>query len=345
MSKYSIALIPGDGIGTEVVDATMPAFDKLAAKHGIEFDFKSYPFGGDHYISTGEVLSDESMVELKKHDALYLGAVGSPKVKPGILEKGILLKLRFEFDQYINLRPVKLYPGVETPIKGKTAEDLDYVVVRENTGGLYTGVGGGTMVGTEFEAVSQSMVYTHKQVERCLRYAFEVAMTRDRKKLCMIGKTNVLTHVFGLWERVYDQLKEEYPSVEATYMHVDAACMHMVTNPAQFDVMVTTNMFGDIITDLGAVTQGGMGMAALANINPEKTTPSMFEPVHGSAPDIAGQDKANPLATFMSAKMMLDFLGETEAAAELDAAICAVSEAGFEGLGTKEIGQLVVDKL
>ena len=345
MGKYNIAVIPGDGIGPEVIDATMPAIDKLASKYNIEFDFKTFPFGGDHYLETGEVLSDESMVELKKYDAIYLGAVGSPKVKPGILEKGILLKLRFEFDQYINLRPVKLYPGVESPIKGKDAKDLDYIVVRENTGGLYTGVGGGTMVGSEYEAVSQSMVYTYKQVERCLRYAFEVANSRDRKKLCMVGKTNVLTHVFGLWERVYDELKKEFPKVEASYMHVDAACMHMVTNPAQFDVMVTTNMFGDIITDLGAVTQGGMGMAASGNINPVKTAPSMFEPVHGSAPDIAGENKANPLATFMSAKMMLDFLGEKDAADELDQAICSVSEEGYEGLGTKEIGEKVAAKL
>ena len=319
--SHKIAVIEGDGIGTEVVGSALKALGFLSEKFGFNLDLKHFPHSGSYYLESGEVLSDETVAELRKYDAIFLGAVGHPDVKPGIIEKGMLLKLRFELDQYINLRPVKLYPGVETPLAGKTSEDLSYVVVRENTGGLYTGVGGFTMKGSQDEVAIQSMVYNRKQVERCLRYAFELANSRPAKKLALIGKTNVLTYVFDLWKRVFDELCEEYSEVKGEYYHVDAACMFMVKNPAMFDVMVTTNMFGDIITDLGAETQGGMGMAASGNINPEKEAPSMFEPVHGSAPDIAGQNKANPIACIISAKMMLDFLGETEAADYLDEAI------------------------
>ncbi len=346
MKTYKIAVIPGDGIGPEVIEIGLTALEKVAKTHGFAIESKAFPFGGEHYLATGETLSDESMTELGDYDAIFLGAVGTPDVKPGILEKGILLKLRFEFDQYINLRPVKLYPGIETPLKGKTAKDLDYIVVRENTGGLYTGIGGIMMKGTVDEVAVQSMVYNHTQVSRCLRYAFELAQCRSRRTLALIGKTNVLTHVFDLWERVFHQIGEsEFPEVTREYYHVDAACMHMVNEPHRFDVMVTTNMFGDIITDLGAVTQGGMGMAASGNINPTRTKPSMFEPVHGSAPDIVGQNKANPLATVITVKMMLDFLSESEAAQAVDDAIASVTSAGFAGLGTVETGERILKEL
>ncbi len=323
---HKIAVIGGDGIGPEVIDVALKALQFEADKFGFKLDLTYFPHSGTHYLKTGEVLSDETMTELKKFDAIFLGAVGTPDVPPGIIEKGLLLKLRFELDQYINLRPVKLYPGVETPLKGKGPAELDYVCVRENTGGLYTGVGGISMKGTKDEVAIQSMVYNRTQVERCLRYAFKLAQTRPSKKLALIGKTNVLTFVFDLWKRVFDELAKEFPDVKTEYYHVDAACMFMVKSPEKFDVMVTTNMFGDIITDLGAETQGGMGMAASGNINPEKLAPSMFEPVHGSAPDIAGQNKANPLAAIMSGRMMIEFLGEKAASDHLDRCIGIYTE-------------------
>jgi 3-isopropylmalate dehydrogenase len=341
-----MAVVPGDGIGQEVVAVGLEVLDTVASRHNFELELKEYPFGGAHYMATGEVLSDESLEALRQHDVIYLGAVGHPDVKPGILEKGILLKLRFVLDQYINLRPVKLYDGIETPIKGKTAADLDYTVVRENTGGLYSGVGGFNMKHSEDEVAIQSMVYNYKQVSRCVRYAFELAQTRPRKTCALIGKTNVLTYVFDLWERVFNDIGEaEFPDVTREYYHVDAACMHMVNQPERFDVMVTSNMFGDIVTDLGAITQGGMGMAASGNLDPSKQSPSMFEPVHGSAPDIAGQNKANPLAAVITVKMMLDFLGETAAAEEVDRAINAVTGAGFEGMSTTDIGAALMSNL
>jgi 3-isopropylmalate dehydrogenase len=346
MNTYKIAVIPGDGIGPEVVDIGLQVLAKAQEQHGFAVETETFPFGGEHYLATGEALSDESLARLRQFDVIFLGAVGSPDVKPGILEKGILLKLRFELDQYINLRPVKLYPGVETPIKGKTSADLDYVVVRENTGGLYTGIGGIMMKDTEDEVAIQSMVYNHKQVARCLRYAFALAQDRPRQTLALIGKSNVLTHVFDLWVRLFEKIGEaEYPDVNREYYHVDAACMHMVKEPERFDVMVTTNMFGDIITDLGAITQGGMGMASSGNINPECTAPSMFEPVHGSAPDIVGQNKANPLATAITIKMMLDFLGEKAAAESIDRAIGCVTTEDYESLGTREIGALLLQHM
>ena len=344
--KYKIAVLPGDGIGSEVIGVGLKVLQKIAGKNNIPYIQKVFPFGGEHYLKTGEILSDESVNELKNYDVIYLGAIGSPKVKPGILEKGILLKLRFELDQYINLRPVKLYPGVETPIKNKTEKDIDYVVIRENTGGLYTGIGGFTMKHTEDEVAVQSMVYNYKQVSRCLKYAFEVAKNRPRKTLALVGKTNVLTYAFDLWERVFNAIGEqEYPEVNREYYHVDATCMHMVKQPERFDVIVTSNMFGDIITDLGAMTQGGMGMAASANINPTHKTPSMFEPVHGSAPDIAGQNKANPLATVMSLKMMLDFMEQPKAAAEVEKAICSVTSLDLDNMSTSEIEKAILSNI
>jgi 3-isopropylmalate dehydrogenase len=320
--EHNIAVIGGDGIGPEVTEVALNAAQAQADKYGFTLKLTDFPQSGSHYLKTGEVLNDDTLETLKGYDAIYLGAVGHPDVKPGIIEKGLLLKLRFELDQYINLRPVKLYNGVDSPLKDVGPEDIDYVCVRENTGGLYSGVGGFNMKGTKDEVAVQSMVYNRTQVERCLRYAFELAASRPRKTLAMVGKTNVLTYVFDLWDRVFNELGEkEFPEVKREYYHVDAVCMFMIKDPARFDVMVTSNMFGDIVTDLGAETQGGMGMAASGNINPTKSTPSMFEPVHGSAPDIAGQNKANPIAAIMSARMMLEFLGEQEAADDLDKAI------------------------
>ncbi|OED37110.1 3-isopropylmalate dehydrogenase [PVC group bacterium (ex Bugula neritina AB1)] len=342
---YKIAVIPGDGIGSEVMQVGLGVLESVCKKHQIEYEAVDFLLGAEHYLETGEALSDETLEKLKSFDTILLGAIGSPKVAPGILEKGILLKLRFALDQYINLRPVRLYPGVESPLKEKVANDLDYVVVRENTGGLYTGIGGRSMVGSINEVASQSMVYNYAQVERCLRYAFELAQTRERKKLALIGKSNVLTHVFDLWLRVFDEIRQSFPDVKTEYYHVDAACMHMVRSPEMFDVMVTTNMFGDIITDLGAETQGGMGMACSGNLNPTKTTPSMFEPVHGSAPDITGQNKANPLAMVMSVKMMLEFLNENEAAKSIDQAIVDVSQKSFHKMSTDEIANALMASL
>ncbi|UDQ97243.1 3-isopropylmalate dehydrogenase [Lentisphaerota bacterium WC36G] len=366
--KYSIAVLPGDGTGPEVVAEGVKVINAAAEKFGFAVDYKYFDWGGDRYLETGNVLPDDAGEQLKQHDAVFLGAIGHPDVKPGILEKGILLKLRFELDQYINLRPVKLYPGVETPLAGKTPEDIDYVVVRENTGGLYTGIGGFTMKGTENEVACQSMVYNRAQVERCLRFAFEQVYKRhsadnpwkglseeDVKagkigQLTLCGKTNVLTYVFDLWERVFYEVAADYPEVKTDYTHVDATCMWMVKNPEWFDVIVTCNMFGDIITDLGAMTQGGMGIAAGGNINPNGV--SMFEPIGGSAPKYTGMNVINPLAAISSTAMMLDFLGESEAAAAIEKAVMYVTGekldsmgAGRMGYSTTEVGDLVVENL
>ena len=284
--------------------------------------------------------------DLRAYDAIYLGAVGSPDVKPGILEKGILLKLRFDFDQYINLRPIKLFPGITTPLKGKTANEIDCIVVRENSGGLYSGIGGISQQGTQHEVAIQSMVYTYQQVSRCLRFAFEVAAKRSRKTLALVGKSNVLTYVFSLWERVFHEMgARDFPEVTREYYHIDAACMHLVNQPERFDVIVTTNMFGDIITDLGAIIQGGMGMASSGNINPTHAFPSMFEPVHGSAPDIAGKNQANPIASVLTVKMLLEHLKENDAAKSIEEAVTKVAETGTTGLGSKEIGEMIMQSL
>jgi 3-isopropylmalate dehydrogenase len=298
-------------------------------------------------MRTGEILPDSALEELRQLDAIYLGAIGHPDVKPGILEKGIILKLRFALDQYINLRPVKLYPGVETPLKDKGPEEIDFVVVRENTEGLYAGSGGFLRRGTPDEIAVQESINTRKGVERCLRYAFQYCRQRNKeKRLTLCGKSNVLTYAFDLWERVFDEVGQEYPDIQRAYAHVDAICMWMVKNPERFDVIVTDNMFGDIITDLGAMIQGGMGIAAGGNINPEGT--SMFEPIGGSAPKYAGKGVVNPLATIMASQMMLDHLGEVEAAAMVEKAVVKViqnhiksMEARMMGASTSEVGDLV----
>ncbi|MBU0479436.1 3-isopropylmalate dehydrogenase, partial [bacterium] len=316
-----------------------------------KFDFKleltHFDYGCDRYLATGEVLPENAVAELSKHDAIFLGAIGHPDVKPGILEKGILLALRFALDQYVNLRPVILYPNVETPLKDKNPADIDFVVVRENTEGLYVGAGGVLKKGTPDEVAVQESINTRKGVERCIRFAFEVARKRNkRKKVTLCGKTNVLTFAFDLWERAFYEVAKEYPDIATDYAHVDATCMWMVKNPEWFDVIVTDNMFGDIITDLGAMIQGGMGIAAGGNINPEGV--SMFEPIGGSAPKYTGKNVINPLAAIGAGQMMLDYLGETEAAQAIELAIRKVvaekmksMSAGKMGYGTKEIGDLV----
>ncbi|MBN2666156.1 MAG: 3-isopropylmalate dehydrogenase [Bacteroidales bacterium] len=349
---YNIATIPGDGTGPEVVRQGRKVLAAAANKYGFNLNFEEFDFGGDRYLRTGEILPDSATEELRKFDSIFLGAIGHPDVKPGILEKGILLRLRFELDQYVNLRPIKLYPGVATPLKDKGPEHIDYVVVRENTGDVYTGSGGVTMKGTPHEVAMQNMVYNRFLVDRCLRYAFEFTRKRNKRKtLALCGKTNVLTYVFDLWERAFHEMGQaEYPDIKREYYHVDATCMWMIKNPEWFDVIVTTNMFGDIITDLGAITQGGMGIAAGGNINPEGV--SMFEPIGGSAPKYTGMNVINPLAAIACGGMMLEQLGEAEAARAIENAIMDVTAsklkdlgAGKMGYSTTEVGDLVAERV
>ncbi len=346
---YEIAVIPGDGTGPEVVAEGLKTLETAAAKYNFACHICTYDIGGEHYLTTGETISDQQLDSLAQKDAIFLGAIGHPDVKPGILEKGILLKTRFALDQYINLRPVKLYEGVYTPIKDKLSEHVDFVVVRENTEGLYAGAGGCLKRGTADEVAIQESINTRKGVERCIRYAFEYCQTRNSaRKITLCGKTNVLTYAFDLWERTFYEVAEEYPDIEANYAHVDALCMWMVKNPEWFDVIVTDNMFGDIITDLGAMIQGGMGIAAGANINPAGV--SMFEPIGGSAPKYTGQQKINPIAAILAVQLMLDTIGEKKAATSVEAGVAKVLRedikdvaAGKMGHSTSEIGDLVVD--
>jgi 3-isopropylmalate dehydrogenase len=352
MSKsYSIAMLPGDGTGPEVVREGRKVLEAAAAAHGFSLDFTEFTIGGDHYIKTGEILPDSVVEDLRKADAIYLGAIGHPEVAPGILEKGILLRLRFELDQYVNLRPVKLYPSVSTPLKDKGPEHIDFLVVRENTEGFYVGAGGFLKKGTPDEVAIQESINTRKGAERLLRYAFE--KTRDRgkeKKLTLCGKTNVLTFAWDLWMRTFEELAAEYSDVTTEYAHVDALCMWMVKNPEDFDVVATDNMFGDIITDLGAMIQGGMGVAAGGNINPDGV--SMFEPIGGSAPKYTGKNVINPVAAIMAGGLMLDTLGEGKAALAVEAAVVKTLtnnlkslDAGRMGYSTSEVGDLVAGYL
>lgn len=366
MKTYKLAVIPGDGIGPEVITEGTKVLDAAGKKHGFAFDTTFFDYGGTRYLKTGEILSDKEVEGLKKFDAIYLGGIGHPDVKPGILEKGILLKLRFDLDQYINLRPVRLYENVNTPIKNKGPEHINYTVVRENTGGLYTGVGEFQKKGTPDEVAIQSMIYSRKQVERCIRFAFEYTrkrhaekpwsgLTKEEKdagfigKLTMCGKTNVLTYVWDLWDRVFNEMAREYKDIKADYVHVDAMCIYMIEQPERFDTIVTSNMFGDIITDLAAVTQGGMGVAPSGNINPEGV--SMFEPVHGTAPQFTGKNVINPVATIATGALMLNYLGEEKAGAEVEEAMKKVIKnmksmlAGQMGYTTSEIGDMVVENL
>ena len=345
---YRIAVLPGDGIGPEVVAEAMKVLEAAAEVCGFDYQADFFDYGGERYLSTGETLTDDALEELRSYNAILLGAVGHPDVRPGVLEHGILLRLRFGLDQYVNLRPVKLYPGVECPLRDKSPEDIDLVVVRENTEGLYVGAGGFIRKGSKDEIAVQESVNTRMGVERCVRYAFEYCRLRDRgRKVTFCGKTNVLTYAHDLWERVFYEVAAEYPDISTDYAHVDAICMWFVKNPEWFDVVVTDNMFGDIITDLGAMIQGGMGIAAGGNINPQGT--SMFEPIGGSAPKYTGKNVINPLAAISAMQMMLEFLGEREAAERVESAVIkALSSgriksmsAGKMGLGTDEVGDLV----
>jgi len=348
---YRIAVLPGDGTGPEVVREGLKVLDAAAEKAGFKYEKIMYDLGGERYKKTGEILPDSVLEELKKVDAIYLGAVGHPDVKPGILEQGLLLKLRFSLEQYINLRPVKLYPGVWTPVKDKGPEDIDFVVVRENNEGLYVGEGEFINKGTPEEVALQLSRNTRKGVDRCLRYAYEYTKKRNKdKKLTLVGKTNVLTYAFDLWERAFNEMAKEYPMIKTDYAHVDATCMWMIKNPEWFDVLVTDNMFGDIITDLGAMIQGGMGIAAGGNINPEGV--SMFEPIGGSAPKYTGKNVINPLAAICAGGMMLAELGEQKAADMIEKAVMSVTanklkslSAGKMGYSTSEVGDLVVEAL
>jgi 3-isopropylmalate dehydrogenase len=351
MKSYKIAVIPGDGTGPEVIREGLKVLEAAASRYNFEYESTSYDFGGDRYLKTGEVLPAPAIKELAGFDTIYLGAIGHPDVKPGILEKGILLTLRFTFEQYINLRPVKLYDSRFCPLKDKKPEDVDFVVVRENTEGLYKGLGEFKNKGQAGEIAIQTSYNTRKGVERCLRYAFEYTRKRNRaKKLTLCGKTNVLTYAFDLWERTFQEVAKDYPDIKTGYAHVDATCMWMVKNPEWFDVIVTDNMFGDIITDLGAMIQGGMGIAAGGNINPGGV--SMFEPIGGSAPKYTGKNVINPLAAICALAMMLEQLGESAAAKAVEDAVIKVAReklkslgAGKMGYSTSEVGDLVVKEL
>jgi len=352
MKSYNIAVIGGDGTGPEVVREAVKVLEVAAKKFKLKLNYTNYDLGGDRYLRTGEALPDSVLAELRKFPAILLGAIGHPDVKPGILEKGILLRTRFELEQYINLRPVKLYDERFCPLKDKKPEHIDFVVVRENNEGLYTGVGGFVFKGTPGEVALQESVNTRRGVERCLRYAFEFARKRNKeKKLTLCGKTNVLTYAFDLWERAFHEIgQKDYPDIRRDYAHVDATTMWFVKNPEWFDVIVTDNLFGDIITDLGAMVQGGMGIAAGGNINPQGT--SMFEPIGGSAPKYTGKGVINPLAAICAGAMMLDFLGETKAAKAIEDAVIKITRekmkslaAGKMGYSTSQVGDLVAAAL
>lgn len=349
---YKIAVLPGDGIGPEVVNEGLKVLKVVADKTDFDYETVEYDFCGERYLETGEVLPDSALSEFRDMDAIYLGAVGHPDVKPGILEKGILLKIRFGLDQYINLRPIKLYPGVWTPIKAKGPDEIDFVVVRENTEGLYAGIGGFLKKGTPDEVANQLMVNTRKGVERCVRFAYELTRKRNSSmQLTLCDKANVLTYAHDLWRRTFDEVGEEYPDIKKDYAFVDAVTMWMVKNPEWFDVIVTCNMFGDIVTDLGAMIQGGMGIAASGNINPEGV--SMFEPIHGSAPKYKGKNQINPIASICAVSMMLEHLDEKEASALVEKAISETLSsgkieslsAGKMGFSTTEVGDMIVEKI
>jgi 3-isopropylmalate dehydrogenase len=323
---YVVAHVPGDGVGPEVTEVARNCVDAVAARRGFRVDWRPYSLGAKHYLETGEVLPDAALDELRKTDAVLLGAVGSPEVPPGVLERGLLLRLRAELDLYINLRPSKLRAGVDNAVSRDNLGDLDLVIVRENTEGLYAGAGGAVHRGTEFETATEESLNTWAGVRRCVRYAAELAAGRSGR-LTLVHKTNVLTNAGGLWQRVATEVAAEQ-GVQLSYAHVDAACLWMVDDPRRFDVIVTDNLFGDILSDLGAALTGGLGLAPSGNLNPDRTGPSVFEPVHGSAPDIAGQGLANPAGAVLSAALMMAHLGQPEAGADLDTAVSSVLAAG-----------------
>jgi len=344
MSSYKLAVIPGDGIGPEVVAEGLKVLDVIAAKHGLTFAKTEYELGAKYWHKTGETLPDSVMAELAQADVILLGAVGDPSVPSGVLERGLLLKLRFAFDHYINLRPTRLYPGVASPLANPG--EVDFVVVREGTEGPYIGAGGVLAFGTENEIATEESINTRRGAERAIRYAFETAMKRPRKKVTLVHKNNVLTRAGNLWTRAFNEVAAEYPDITTDYIHVDAAAMFFVTQPHRFDVVVTDNLFGDIITDIAAAISGGIGLAASGNINPTGKFPSMFEPIHGSAPDIAGKQLADPTATISSVGMMLAHLGHLDAAAEIAAAVTHDLETrGSAKRSTAEVGTALAEAL
>jgi 3-isopropylmalate dehydrogenase len=348
---YRIAGIPGDGTGPEVIREGLKVLEAAGRKYNFKYETKIFDFGGERYLKSSKTIEDKDIDELKEYSAIYLGAIGHPDVKPGILETGILLKIRFSLDQYINLRPVKLYNAAFCPLKDKKPEDVDFVVVRENSEGLYKGMGEFRNKGAKDEVAIQISYNTRKGVERCIRYAFDFCRKRNKnKKLTLCGKTNVLTFAWDLWERTFYEVAKEYPDIATDYAHVDATTMWFVKNPEWFDVIVTDNMFGDIITDLGAMIQGGMGIAAGGNINPEGV--SMFEPIGGSAPKYTGKNVINPLAAICAAGMMLENLGEVEAGKAVEDAVIKIVQtklkslaAGKMGYSTADVGDMVAESL
>ena len=349
--SYKIAVIPGDGTGPEVVAEGLKVLRQASKKFGFDYKEEVFDYGGERYLKTGKTITDAELEGLKKFDAIFLGAIGHPDVKPGILEQGILLRTRFGLDQYINLRPVKLYNLAFCPLKDKKPEDIDFVVVRENSEGLYKGMGEFQNKGKPDEIAIQISYNTRKGVERCIRYAFETAKKRNKKKkLTLCGKTNVLTYAWDLWQRVFDEVKKDYPDIQTDYAHVDATTMWFVKNPEWFDVIVTDNLFGDIITDLGAMIQGGMGIAAGGNINPKGV--SMFEPIGGSAPKYTGKHVINPLAAICAAGMLLDNIGEAKAGKAIENSVIKIATgklkslaAGKMGYSTEQVGDLVAENL
>ncbi|HEY1600093.1 MAG TPA: 3-isopropylmalate dehydrogenase [Pirellulales bacterium] len=352
--NLKIAVIGGDGTGPEVAAEGLKVLAAVSKLENFRYELEHYDFGGDRYLRTGEILPKGAVDELRKFDAIYLGAVGHPDVAPGILEKGLLLELRFQLDQYINLRPVQLFPGVDTPLKDKGPADVDFVVVRENTEDMYCGVGGFLKKNTPDEVATQTAIYTRKGCERCIRWAFDFTRRRNnpKKMLTLVAKTNVLTYGHDLWWRTFRDVAKEYPDIKADYNHVDACCMWMVKNPEYYDVIVTTNMFGDIITDLGGILQGGMGVAAGGNINPDPGGTSMYEPMGGSAPKYTGLHVINPIAAINALGMLLEHTGQPAAAARVQKAIRAVTgskmksqAAGKMGHSTQQVGDLVVAAL
>ena len=341
MKNFNLAVIAGDGIGPEVVGEGLKVLDAVAKKYDLVFTKTNYELGATYWHKTGETLPDSVMAEIAKSDVILLGAVGDPTVPNGVLERGLLLKLRFAFEHYINLRPAKLFPGVTSPITNN--KGIDFVVVREGTEGLYVGAGSIKDEGTKQELAIEESINTYKGIERVIRDAFNRAQLRPRKKLTLVHKNNVLTRAGGLWTRVFNEVAKDFPQVATDYLHVDAASMFFVTNPERFDVVVTDNLFGDIITDIAAAICGGIGLAASGNINPTGAFPSMFEPVHGSAPDIAGKNLADPTATVLSISMMLNHLGEVKAANDVESAVARdLAGRGDKKRSTTEIGQALV---
>jgi len=342
MKSIKLAVIGGDGIGPDVVAEGLKVLDVIAKKYGVTFEKTSFELGAISWRKTGEALSDAVLAEIAKNDVILFGAVGDFSVPNGVLERGIILKLRFAFDHYVNLRPAKLLPGVASPLASQ--QPIDFIVVREGTEGPYAGSGGNFASGTKREVATEESINTRHGVERVIRDAFERAAKRDRKKLTMVHKNNVLVHAGDLWTRTFNEIAKEYPSVTTDYLHADAAAMFMVSNPERFDVVVTDNLFGDLLTDIAAVICGGIGLAASGNINPTREFPSMFEPVHGSAPDIAGKNVADPTATVMSVAMMLDHLGLTDAARDVENAVAKdLASRGDAKRSTTEIGTALAE--